>query len=404
MTDPFEYEPGFEARLRAHAARASRPFDAAMIAASAAASSPRDGSTRHLGRLLVGRDGRISAPRAALVGLLLLAAVGAGTILIGSVLQQKPTLPERLAEIGPSASPSAPASIGPIDVTLRGSWVANALPLPSLRNGAGPVSLSIDPAGDRLSVANFAPGAGFASSTEQVAPGQVALVLDVDSAGCRAGVDGRYRWTLSPDELLLTLTPVTDPCVSRGEALGRTWARSLVGTSTRGAGVVDTMVPAFAVTLPDDTYESRNLDDFIELGGSKGTTTLLVFKNPQGFEDPCSTEEVRYPYTPGAAAFVEFYRQNPAYRVESETPIKLDGHDAIHFVVKIKSDGPCPSSELYTWTPKACACHFLGADDSIYLVDVGSDTFMFLLSPSPDQATETRVMDSIRIPYEIPSE
>ena len=63
---------------------------------------------------------------------------------------------------------------------------------------------------------------------------------------------------MSPDGLLLTLTPVIDPCISRGEALGRTWARSLVGTSTRGAGVVDTMVPTFAVTLPDDTYEIAN--------------------------------------------------------------------------------------------------------------------------------------------------
>jgi hypothetical protein len=403
MIDPFEYEARLQARLTAHAARAARPFDAAAIAASAAAGSPRDGVTRQFGRLLAGRNGHISATRVALVGLLLLAAVGAGTILIGSVFQPRPPLPVPLVEIGPSNSPSALASIGPTDVAIRGSWVANALPVPSLRNGAGPVSLAIDPAGDRLSVANFAPGAGFASTTEQVAADQIRLTLDRDSGGCSAGVEGRYRWAMSPEGLLLTLAPVIDPCVSRGEALGRTWARSLVGTSTRGAGVVDTMVPTFAVTLPDDTYESRTLDDFIEIGGSKGLTTLLVFKNPQGFEDPCSTDEVRYPYTPGAAAFVDFYRQNLAYRVESVSPIQLDGHDAIHFVVKIRADGPCPSSELYTWTPRDCACHFLGADDSIYLIDVGSDTFMFLLSPSPDQATEARVMDSIRIPYEVPS-
>jgi len=404
MTDPFEYEARLEARLTAHAARAARPFDAAAIATTAAAGSRPGGATRQFGRLLAGRDGRVSAARVALVGLLLVAAVGAGTVLIGSFLQPRPPLPERLVELEPSASPSAQASIGPTDVALRGSWVANAQPLPSLHNGAGPVSLAIDPVGDRLSVANFAPGAGFASTSEQIGPDELRLVLDLDSGGCSQGAEGRYHWAMDPDGLQLTLTPVTDPCVSRSEAIGRTWVRSLAGTSTRGAGIVDTMVPTFAVTLPDDTYESRALDDFIEIGGSKGTTTLLVFKNPQGFEDPCSTEQVRYPYTPGAAAFVDFYRQNPAYRVESVTPIQLGGHPAIHLVVKIKADGPCPSSDLYTWTPKACACHFFGADDSIYLIDVGSDTFMFLLSPSPDQATETRVMESIRIPYQLPSE
>ena len=136
MIDPFEYEARLQARLTAHAARAARPFDAAAIAASAAAGSPRDRTPRQFGRLLAGRNGRVSAPRVALVGLLLLAAVGAGTIFIGSVFQPRPPLPEPLVEIGPSASPSASASIGPTDVAIRGSWVANALPLPSLQNGA----------------------------------------------------------------------------------------------------------------------------------------------------------------------------------------------------------------------------------------------------------------------------
>ena len=43
MIDPFDYEPRFEARLRAHAARAARPFDAAAIAASATAGARRGG-------------------------------------------------------------------------------------------------------------------------------------------------------------------------------------------------------------------------------------------------------------------------------------------------------------------------------------------------------------------------
>jgi hypothetical protein len=45
MTDPFDYESRFEARLVAHAARATRPFDAAAIATAVAAGAPRRASS-----------------------------------------------------------------------------------------------------------------------------------------------------------------------------------------------------------------------------------------------------------------------------------------------------------------------------------------------------------------------
>ena len=403
MTDPFDDESLLEARLKAHAAVAVRPFDAMAITATAVARAPRRAATLSWLGPWSGRESRSTAIRIALVGLLLVAAA-AGAVLVGAALRDREPFPDRPALVLPSASPSAAILSGPTDVAIRATWVANALPLPLLQNGAGPVSLTIDSAGGRLAVANFAPGAAFASAADEVATDMIHVVLDRDSGGCRAGAEGVYRLALDSDGMLLTLSMVSDACHSRGQALARTWARSLNGSSSRGAGIVDTMGTAFGVKLPDDTYEARTLDGFIEIGGSNGFS-LMVFKNPQGFADSCSDQQVRYPYAPGAAAFVAYYRQNDAFTVVAATPITIDGHDAIHLVTKVNVVGArCPSAPLYALTPKDCNCHFFGSDDSLYLVDVGTDTFLFQLSPPTDTAAEMQIINSIRIPYELPTQ
>ena len=159
------------------------------------------------------------------------------------------------------------------------------------------------------------------------------------------------------------------------------------------------MEPNFWIRLPDASYESRTLDDFIEVTDPAGGG-LVVMKNPQGFADSCSPNQVRYPYAPGAAAFVAYFRQNKAFIVSSATSLKIDGHDAIHLVLAARvKDAPCPGADLYAYTPKACDCHFFSGDDNLYLVDVGSDTFMFELPVTADPASDLPVIQSIRIPY-----
>ena len=108
--------------------------------------------------------------------------------------------------------------------------------------------------GHRLAVDNFAPGAAFASSTDQVAPDQIRLALDVDSPACPAGAEGLYRTTLSPDGLLLTLATVSDACQTRRfDALGPDVSAQLARRRhvIRGAGVSshDARRPVHAPTL-----------------------------------------------------------------------------------------------------------------------------------------------------------
>jgi hypothetical protein len=221
-----------------------------------------------------------------------------------------------------------------------------------------------------------------------------------DSGGCAAGAEGVFRLAQSSDRGRLTITTVSDACPTRSAALSRIWDRNLMGPTTVGAGIVDALDPTFAIRLPDARYEARTLDDFVEIADPHSAFSLIVFKNPQGFKDSCSSDQVRYPYKPGAAAFVDYYRQNDAFIVVDATPLKIDGHDATHLVTKIRVEGArCPGAELYAVTPKNCNCHFFGGDDSIYLVNVGTDTFFFQLSPTVDAAAEMPIISTIRIPY-----
>jgi hypothetical protein len=341
------------------------------------------------------------------------ALVGAAAIIAATGAFLALTRPTPKVGNQPTATPAsvAPSSSGQVagdalDAALRASWIAVAKTNDILGNGSGPVSFTVDAAGTGIAAGNFGPGLSFPSTVAKIAPDRFRVVLTLDVGGCHAFAQGVYRWSFSPDRSLLTLTTVSDECTKRVAALGRTWARSLVDPTTIGAGVVDTMEPNFAITLPDDRYTARTLDDFIEIGGSNGYS-LMVFKNPQAFVDACSTDEKRVPYTPGAAAFVASFRSNDAFTVSAATPLKIDGHDVIHVVIGGKSNyARCPGAALYEYTPKACVCHFIvgpGGADSMYLVDVGPDTFMFVVSPF-GSAGELDAITSIRIPFILPTQ
>ena len=132
----------------------------------------------------------------------------------------------------------------------------------------------------------------------------------------------------------------------------------------------------------------------------------MVWKNPQGFADPCAQPE-RYPYTPGADALVAYFRQNPAFDVIEATPLEIDGHHAIHLVTQAKADyAPCPGQELLLFTSKACDCHWIAGPsfrDSFYLVDVGEDTLALEWNPVDPTADEA-IMRTLRIPAKLPGQ
>jgi len=312
-------------------------------------------------------------------------------------------------DVGASPSPSASASgtaagVGPLPDALRATWIGFAGENATLQTGAGPVSLRVDPIGSSVEAANFGPGHGYASTATQLGADQIQLVLARAGGDCAAGARGVYRWSLAPDRSLLTLTLVSDDCANRGIVFGRQWGRSLLDAGSAGAGFIDSMDPPIRVTLPDNDYQARTLDDFFEIAAQNGLS-LMVFKNPQPFVDPCSTDEKRVAYQPGAAAFIDAFRANEAFDVSPSTSLTINGNHAVHVDIGGRGNyARCPGQPLDEYTPKACGCHFVvgqGDTDSMYLIEVGSDTFLVIVSPF-ESSNEQAVIESIRIPAQIP--
>lgn len=357
------------------------------------------------------RAGSVSTPRSETTRTLLIAAalVALLLLIVGfALLGGGGRTPPPFADTSPSPVVSAVADGGPVEESLRATWIGNTRELPLLGTGAGPVSMTISSSGTGLSASNFAPGATFDSTISNADATHVHLVLDRASGGCEPGAVGTYFVALSDEGSHLDLVATDDECATRAEALTRTWGRSLLGDSSRGSGYVTSIDPPFSVDLPDQRLSSRTLDDMVEIGGENGFS-LMGFRNPQGFVDPCSTAQERYPYEPGADAFADFLEQNPGLDVVSRTELTIDGKPAIHVVTQPKADlGDCENAPdgLYLWTPKDCECHFIGGHDSLYLVDVDDETtLMFEVSPVDEtNPVERQVIDSIRIPAQVPSD
>jgi hypothetical protein len=397
-------------------AEATAPAPPDLIARVTAATSKRRPRPSWLARLHQAEATAGPARSAVLVvGLAVLTVAMLGLALAaGGALRGPDDVPPAIVTPAPSASASAPPSAGPsevppaVDATLRGRWMAAVGQIPALGNGPGPISFTIGAAGLDAAVANLAPGATFAGTIEAVDGDQVRLVLAADGGGCAAGDEGTYRWSLSDDGALLTLQSVSEGCSTRGDVLGRTWVRSLTAPASRGSGLVDAFDPWFTIALPDRAYEPRQLDDFVEIASPDGTS-LMAWKNPQGFADPCS-QASRYPWAPGADALVAYFRQNPAFTVLEATGLQIDGHRAIHLVIE-GTTGPdavsCPGDELLLFTPKGCDCHFVsgpGVRESFYLVEVDGDTIALEISPVGTTESERPVIGSIRIPAVLPSQ
>ncbi len=340
-----------------------------------------------------------------------LALVGAMAVIIATGSFLLLTRPRQDVSNQPSASPSpsgSPSAVGggpPLADALRSTWVAFANEDPVLSTGAGPVSLLVSPVGTSVAAENFGPGHGYASTAIQAAPDQIEVVLARSGGGCLEGDRGVYRVQVNDDRSHLILTSISDACANRARVFVRTWVRSLDDPSNVGAGAITALDPGFSIVLPDDEYQTRHLTDFVEIAGSN--VSLMVHKNPQPFVDPCSTAEERVPYKAGAQAFVDFFKGNDAYEVTDVAAFRVDGHAGLHATVGGKANyARCPGQALYEYTPKNCVCHFIvgqGGADSMYLVEVGADTYLFIVSPI-GLATERQIIDSIQIPFQLPSD
>ena len=280
---------------------------------------------------------------------------------------------------------------------MRRAWVADLPATLSFAGEAGPrrLALNFTPDGTaasvrvsaipRMSAGADAPGPSeirFTSSAAGGAINQDGTALPA----CTVGDEGRYRWSISADSYLLTLTRIADACAARAAILDRTWAQSVRGDGLGDRGVVDAFAPEFAATLPHGAFSSIRTSDAIEIWAGDESVGLLAWKDPQGFIDSCDSTLGRVPMAPGGDAFVAYLRQHAGIKVISTTPLTIDGSKATHVVVEALTDFPCALGWVEMYQPKGETSgrtwHLEpGVRDGLYIIDRPDATVMLEVLP-----------------------
>jgi hypothetical protein len=402
-----DFDLRLERVLRADAERAVRPFDAVQVAMEA-------GHTPVVRRPFEWRPAGWPVIRLALIASLLLLAALATMWLVGSG-SRRPAL----VEVGPSPSATgSPTTLATLK-GLSGPWIADRPPTLSLGEGSGATRmlLFVDAGGGVVFVARpdddsqLLPSFSSMEGADTVRFVSRAPTISVNSGGttlrgCTTGEAGTYHLARSDDGLRLTLTAVDDPCPARAEVYDRTWVRSLGMPNTGGPGVVDAFDPLFTVDLPAGSYTTERSADHLTVVQAVPELQFLAWKNPQGWNDPCDLSKGRYPIEPGAAAFVDYFRQLQGFTVDSTNELVVDGHHAVRLVVHANPDVAC--SRPWEFQPKAetgTQTWFLspGVTDSLVLVELADDTtLMFEVLPAPN-GLEDQVIGSIRFLDRLPS-
>jgi hypothetical protein len=336
---------------------------------------------------------------------LIAAATALGVALLGGALLVGGNRPETssptVAPPPSAAAPPSPATPLPAPAALLANWLADAPTTQVFGTIDGPLRFIVSIGGQQAWVQTPGGTTSLRSTVAAVGPDELALTLmRAAGTGCAEGAVGRYRWDVADDRTTMTMTPIEDPCGPRMEALARAWTRSHTGFSDGGTAVVPDVGPLFQVTLPEGSYTTRPMTDAQEIYDQARDYILYAWKNPQGFASACSLDD-RYPWTPGAQAFVDYIEQSDAFTDVRTEVTTVGGYPAIHLQFdSVDRYAPCPGAEwLEQLVPKDAAeggWHIgFGEPDSYYVVDHPDATMLFQVLPV-SHASEADVMQSIR--------
>ena len=349
-----------------------------------------------VGRWRLNKMSRIALASAASIviaaGLFLVAPRTAGP---GAV----PTLPPPSSV----ASPSPVGSSTPIaaDVALRTTWIAETEPIPALSAPGPSLAFIVNSDGNGAWI-RASDGALSALRSTANASGTNVLQLSLDRAAgeCASGDLGTYRWSISADGLVLSLTPVADACPIRQQALERRWVRSHMGSGGGGRAAIDAFDPAFLVTLPSASWQAIRHTDVVEVQAPD----LIVHagKDPQGFSDPCSVGGGKQKaIAPGHAPFEAYIRSIPTFTVKATDEV-VGGHPARHFQITSTPTAACPKgTRIVEWRAKAepGTLNWIlssGDPDTMDVVALPNATILLQLIPQGGATVDIRaILDSI---------
>lgn len=321
----------------------------------------------------------LTSPRAlALLAVAALAAVILGSALLGGGGGPAPmpsTMPS--ASASPSATAlatAAPSPVAePVEDGLAGGWVAPLRGLQATEAGAT-MTLTVGATSGRLAAPDIprerdgGTSEGFAIA--EVGPGSIELTASPDGATCAAGDVGQYDYDISTAGWL-TLTLREDSCAARGAILEGAWQRSLAHGSQGGPEIATAFDPVLSFTLPDGRYTARGYGEVDTIVIDASDSTFKVWKNLDGFADPCDIDKGRLLLDPGMDAFLAYLTGDARFTVVRQEEFTIDGRRAVEMELGIGEnlttpcwtlDGdPDDRTGVLTWVPKAAGRAFWNA-------------------------------------------
>ena len=316
----------------------------------------------------------------------------------------------------PTAGPGPSAAAPTTPEALRSVWVANA-PTGSASSVLllviEPELITVKDAGDESVVARAVTGNG----------GEFAFVAPDSNHGCQRGDVGRYGFAFArpasdaaAGDLQLGLTPIEDACAARKAILDRTWTRAFTSGFVGGRAVAIDFDPMFMVTLPAGAYDvsvfgrDALMVESPTEGGAPGM--LVATRNPAGYSEPCSeTGGSKLPLAHTVDAFAAYMASLPGFTVQ-RTDVEIGGLPAVHLTVPTKITADCARADhrVLEWSTSdpTFPVHWqLGqgdVTDTIYLVEVGADQYLFQwLTPTLQPEAEMSVLSTLEFIDAIPS-
>jgi hypothetical protein len=263
------------------------------------------------------------------------------------------------------------------------------------------------------------------SRVSEVSPGvvrlEMATMADPDCVGRDAGT---YRWSPSPDAQWLTFELIEDACETRAEILAGTWQRSLAHDNPGGSGIAAVLEPNLMFTLPEAAYKGRGLGgrDELVIDRADDRMSFKVWKDLDGFADPCDRSQGRLLIEPGMDAFLAYLREDPRFTVTEEQEFEIDGHRAVRVDFQLGADlaEPCwefdadPTNKtgVLLWVPGAEPNQDafwngeLDTPGTVVVTEVDGATLAFesvLVEPNGDLSTDFGLLDTVRFLDELPA-
>lgn len=339
-----------------------------------------------------------------------LALVGGAVLLVGNKGPAQPT-------VAPTASPAtttAPSILARTPAALQSWWVANA----PAGSASAVLTLEIQP--DLVTVRDAGREAVVARAATATG-GDLAIEAPDSNHGCQKGDVGHYGFAFArpatdpgDGDLQLGLTATADACAARQAILERTWTRVFTNGFKGGRAVATDFDPMFMVTLPTGAYDVTVAGKdalMVESPTGAAPGIFVATRNPAGFSDPCSEtggEKVLLAHT--ADAFATYIDSLPGFTVQ-RSDVTIDGRPAVHLSVPTTITADCPRADhrVIEWSTSdpAFSWHiFLGQgdSDSIYLVEVGGDLYLFQwLTPTLNADAEMQVLSTVTFIDTIPN-